>query len=139
MVAHNRRLDLITLEIEGVAYECQITEWHINPPDNVVGDKVWTFCPDGEFREEVDPADWTLALNWVTDWRTAGLDRLLWANQGAVLDFTLVNHPSVTGEKVTWTGQVYGRAPNGGGAARTTEVSEAELIGVGDLPVPTYA
>lgn len=138
MVAHNRRLDFITLSIEAVQFECQITEWNLNPPANVVGDLVYTFCPDGEFREETDPEDWTLSLTWATDWRTGGLNRVLWANQGEILDFVLVNHPGVAGEIATWTGQVYGKAPAAGGAARTTEMSEIELTGVGDLPVPVY-
>lgn len=138
MAAHNRRLDFITLDIDGTQYECQITTWNINPPENVVGDKVYTFCPDGEFREETDPEDWTLSLTWVSDWRTGGLDRLLWASQGDELPFTLVNHPTVTGEAVSWSGTVYGKAPAAGGEARTTEMSEVELTGVGDMPVPTF-
>lgn len=138
MAAHNRRLDFITLDIEGTQYECQITQWELTPPGNVVGDKVFTFCPDGEFREETDPEDWTLALTWATDWRTGGLNRVLLANQGLPIDFTLVNHPGVTGETVTWTGQVYGQAPVAGGEARSTEMSEVELIGVGDFPTAAY-
>jgi hypothetical protein len=139
MVAHNRRLDYITLEIEDTQYECQITSWTLNPPDSTVGDLVYTFCPDGAFREVTDPGDWSLELTWVTDWRTGGLNRLLLANQGQAIDFTLVNHPGVTGETVTFAGQLYAQAPPMGGDARTTETSTVTLTGVGNFPTPTYA
>lgn len=141
MVAHNRRLDYITLEIDGENYECQITNWKINPP-TTIGEKKYTFCPDGEFREETDPEDWTLDLTWVTDWRVGGLDRILWAAGTSApetpLDFTLVNHPTRTGEAVSWDGQFYPRCPPAGGEARATEMTEMSFVGVGDVPVPTY-
>lgn len=141
MVAHNRRLDYITLDIEGVQYECQIEEWKLNPPQNI-GDKGYTFCPDGEYREQVDPDDWTLDLTWLTDWRTGGLDRVMWAAGTSApdtpLDFELVNHPTVTGEAVSWVGQIYPRCPPAGGKARETEKTAMTFIGVGDIPTPTY-
>lgn len=137
MVAHNRRLKTITLEIDGIDVECQITEWKLNPPQNN-GDLIYTFCPDGAFREEVDPDDWSLDLTWVTDWRTGGLNRHLWANQGDTVPFTLVEHPGVVGEIVTFAGSLLLAAPAVGGAARETEMSEITLLGVGSLPVPTY-
>lgn len=139
MPAHHTRHKFITLEIDGADYECQITAWKINPPGNIVGDKAYTMCPDGEYREEVDPEDWTLELTWLTDWRAAGLNRVLWANQGEEVVFTLVQHPELAGsEAVSWSGTVILQAPPQGGEARTTDTSEITLIGVGDLPVPTY-
>lgn len=141
MVAHNRRLDAITFDLDGVQYECQITNWRINPPQNV-GDTVYTFCPDGAFVEEVDPDAWTLDLSWVSDWRVNGLNRVLWAAATSAPDeplpFELVSHPTITGEAVSWVGEVIPRAPAAGGEARTTEMSEITLTGVGDVPVPTY-
>ena len=137
--AHHRKLKLITLEIDGEEYQCQITSWKINPPGNIgLGDKVKTFCEDGEFREDVDPDDWTVDLTWVTDWRAAGLNRVLWANQGTTVDFSLTNHPTTTGEAVLWAGEVILQAPAAGGDADTTEMSEITLTGVGDVPVPSY-
>ncbi len=138
MVAHNRRLKTITLEVDGVDVECQVTSWKLNPPQNVVGDKVYTFCPDGEFREETDPEDWTLDLSWVSDWRVGGLNRLLLAESGNVLAFTLRHHPTTTGEAVEFTGSIYAQAPPIGGDARTTEMSEVTLLGVGTFPTPSY-
>lgn len=138
MVAHNRMLKSITLLIDAVAYECQVTSWKINPPAKIAGDKVWTFCPGGEFREEVDQDDWTVDLTWVSDWRVAGLNRILWANRGLTKPIVLTNHSDRPGEAVRWTGEVYIEAPAVGGDARTTEMSEITLIGVGDIPVPSY-
>lgn len=135
--AHNRRLDYITFELDGENYECQLTNWKLNPPTNI-GDKVYTYCPDGEFREAVDQDDWTLDLSWVTDWRVAGLDRILHANVDEELAFVLVNHPTVTGEKVSWAGTIIVKAPATGGEPRTTEMSEMTFTGVGDFPSPTY-
>ncbi len=138
--AHARRLDSITLTIDGANYECQVTSWTINPPQNV-GDLVYTFCPDGSFREEVDPDDWTLDLAWVTDWRAAGLNRILWDaatnDPDTPLDFVLTNHPTITGEAVSWTGQLLPRAPAAGGEARTTERSEMTFTLV-DAPTIAY-
>lgn len=138
MAPHNRRLKLITLAIDGDQYECQITNWKINPPANVVGDKGYTYCPDGEYREETDPEDWTVDLTWLTDWRANGLDRVLWANQGDTVTFVLRNHPDITGEAAEWSGSVILQAPAAGGDARATETSEITLIGVGDVPLPSY-
>ena len=55
MTAHNRRLKFITLAIgtPPVSYECQVTSWNINNNTDD-GDQIFTYCPDGEFREEAD-------------------------------------------------------------------------------------
>lgn len=142
MAPHQRRRKLITLDLDGVQYECQINDWKLTPPANV-GDKKWTYCPDGEYREEVDDDDWTLDLKWLSDWRVGGLDRVLHAaaaqeapdNQ---LTFSVVLHPGVTGESSTWSGVIIAKAPPLGGEARTTEESEMSFTGVGDFPVPVY-
>lgn len=136
-VANNKRLKRITLTIGGIAVECQITSWTINPPQNN-GDLVYTFCPGGEFREDSDPDDWTLDLSWVTDWTLGGLNRYLWANQGATAAFVLVAHPDVTGWAVSWSGSILIKAPSQGGDARATDMSEMTFTGVGALPVPTF-
>lgn len=136
--AKNQRLKTITLEIGGIAgVECQVTSWKINPPQNI-GEKIRTFCPDGEFREEVDADDWTLDLTWVTDWTAGGLNRYLWANQDAEAAFELVNHPTTTGRAVSWEGELIVKAPPAGGERGETEMSEMTFTGVGDIPVPTY-
>lgn len=137
MTAYNKRLKDLTLSIGAIAIECQVTDFKINPPQNV-GDLVYTYCLDGSFREEVDDDDWTLDLKWVTDWRTGSLNRYLWANQGATAAFTLQLHPSTVGSKVQWAGSILVRAPAVGGEVRTTEMSEMTFTGVGALPVPTY-
>lgn len=137
MPAHNRRLKAITLTVATISIECQVTEWKLNPPDNVLGDRVWTFCPGGEFYEESDLDEYTLDLTWATDWRAAGLNRYLWANQGAEAAFVLTNHPTTTGEAVRWTGTLYVVAPAVGGSARETEMSE-QTFPVKGVPVLTY-
>lgn len=133
-----RRLKYITLTIAGVSYECQVTDWKVNPPQNVVGDKIYTACPGGEFREETDPEDWSIDLTWFSDWTATGLNRYLWANQGATAAIILTQHSDITGEAVRWTGSVYIAAPAVGGKTRETETSEITLLGVGTVPTPTY-
>lgn len=136
--AKNKRLKTLTLTIGGITgIECQVTSWKINPPQNN-GDLVYTYCPDGSFREEVDPEDWTLDLTWVSDWTVGGLNRYLWANQGATAAFTLTNHADVTGWAVQWAGSLIVKAPPAGGDVRTTDMSEMTFTGVGAVPTPTY-
>lgn len=137
MVAYNKRLKDITLTIGAIAIECQVTEFHLNPPQNI-GDLVYTMCLDGAFREEVDDEDWTLDLTWVTDWRTGSLNRYLFANVGATAAFVLTEHPTTVGSKVQWAGNLLVRAPAVGGAARETEMTQMTFTGVGAYPLPTY-
>lgn len=139
MPAHARKLKYITLEIDGENYECQVTDWKVNPPDEVVGDLVFTACPGGSYREEVDTeANWSVDLTFLADWRDGGISRVLWANQGATVPITLVQHPDVTGEAVSFAGEVILRAPAVGGKTREYEVQEINLLGVGEVPTPTY-
>lgn len=127
--AHNRRLKLINLSIGSTSFECQVSSWTLqNNTDD--GDLMYTFCPDGVFREEVDP-DYALTLTAFADWRSGGLSDFLVANDGTTATFVLDHHPDVPEEHVTWTGNVVVKAPNVGGDARATETHEITLQCVG--------
>lgn len=113
-------------------FECQISNWQIvnNTPD---GDRHFTFCPDGEFREEPD-ADYALELTFFADWREDGISDFLTAHDGKVLEFVLDHHPDVEGEHVRWSGRVRVKAPTVGGEARATE-SQTVTYPLQDRPV----
>lgn len=129
MSIHHRRLKLLELSIDAVQFECQLRSWKVNN-DTDDGDTVYTFCPDGEDREEVDDA-YSLELAFFADWRSGGISDFLWDNDGEVVDFQLDHHPDIPGEHVRWTGQLHVKAPSVGGEARTTEVTEVTLQIIG--------
>lgn len=123
MTVHHRRLKVIELEINGENYECQVQNWEIqnNTPE---GDRHYTFCPTGEFREDADD-DYALQLNFFSDWRSPlGLNHFLTVNDKQLVSFTLDHHPDIPAEHVRWTGQIKVRAPNVGGEVRTEEMTD---------------
>lgn len=126
MTVHHRRLKLIELEIDGTTYECQVSSWTIeNNTDD--GERHFTFCPDGEFREDADP-DYALALTFFSDWRKpTGLSHYLWEHDQQWVNFRLDHHPDIPDEHVAWSGQVRLKAPNVGGDVRTEEITEITL------------
>ncbi|HEY0638714.1 MAG TPA: hypothetical protein VGD67_13775 [Pseudonocardiaceae bacterium] len=126
---HHKRLKLIEFALGVEQFECQVRSWQLvnNTPD---GDKVYTFCPDGEDVEETDPG-YALELSFFSDWRSGGISDYLWDNDGSTVAFTLNHHPGVTGEHVQWTGEVRIKAPSVGGEARATEVTEVTLQCIG--------
>jgi hypothetical protein len=129
MAVHNRRLKLIEFAIGATQFECQISSWNLaNNSDD--GDKQFTFCPDGEFREETDP-DYALELTFFSDWRSGGISDFLVENDGTDAAFTLDHHPDIPAEHVTWTGTCRVKAPNVGGDARATESQEVTLQVIG--------
>ncbi len=127
---HHRRLKTITLSIDTTQYECQVQSWQIvNNTDD--GDKHYTFCPDGEFREDADD-DYALELTFFSDWRKpTGISHFLWTNDKQEVAFELHHHPDIPAEHVMWTGTVRIKAPNIGGEARTEEMTEVTLPIVG--------
>lgn len=133
MAAHNRRLKTILFTLNSVSYECQLSSWTVqnNTED---GEKMYSFCPDGEFREEADD-DYALELTFYSDWRSAGISNFLVQNDQLNASFQLDHHPGVAGEHVRWTGTVKVKAPNVGGEVRTTEMTEVTLQIIGK---PTY-
>lgn len=134
MAAHNRRLKTITFTLGGTAFECQVSTWNLtNNSDD--GEQMFTFCPDGEFREETDDS-YSLELTFFSDWRSAGISSYLWENDRADVAFVLNHHPGVVGEHVRWSGTCRIKAPNVGGDVRTTETTEATMQVVGK---PTFA
>lgn len=125
MSVHNRRLKLIQFTLDGTAFECQLNSWTLDPGEDD-GDRMYTFCPEGEFTEETD-TDPTLDLKFFSDWRSNGISDYLWTHRNEVVEFVLDHHPEIPGEHVRWTGTVRIKAPAVGGDARTTEVSEVTL------------
>ena len=135
MTAHNRKLKLIEFSLDGERFECQVNKWNIanNTED---GEKFYVFCPDGEFREEAEP-DYALELTFFADWRSDGVSDFLTANDQQTVAFQLDHHPDIVGEHVRWAGSVKLKAPNVGGDARTTEMTETTLQIIGK-PVYTH-
>lgn len=133
MTVHNRKVKIITFSLDGIQYECQVQTWNIanNTED---GERYYAQCPDGEFREDAEP-DYALELTFFADYRSDGISDYLWANDLALVDFVLDHHPDIPAEHVRWTGQVKIKAPNTGGEARTTEMTEVTLQITGK---PTY-
>lgn len=133
MSVHNRKIKTIELGLGVNAFECQVQTWQIlnNTPD---GARFYTQCPDGEFREEAEP-DYALQLSLFADWRSTGVSDWLVENDQTDQPFTLEHHPTIPAEHVTWTGTLRAKAPNVGGAARTTELTEVTLQIKGK---PTY-
>jgi hypothetical protein len=129
VTVHNRKLKLIELGVGANQFECQVKTWNManNTED---GERFYTFCPDGEFREAAEP-DYALELTFFSDWRSAGVSRYLTLNDQTDVAFTLDHHPDVPAEHVTWTGTVRLKAPSVGGDARTTEMTEVTLQVIG--------
>ncbi|WP_188193443.1 hypothetical protein [Nonomuraea sp. SYSU D8015] len=129
MPPHNRKLKTINFALGGTQFECQISNWNLenNSED---GERFYTFCPDGEFREEAEP-EYALNLTFFSDWRNNGISDFLVDNDGLNATFTLDHHPDIPAEHVTWSGTVRIKAPNVGGDARTTETQEVTLQVIG--------
>jgi len=132
--AHNRKLKVITFTLGGNSFECQLTSWQIvnNTAD---GEKMFTYCPDGEFIEASEP-DFALELKFAADWRSGGVSDFLTLADETDVAFQLDHLYDIPGEHVRWTGVVHVKAPTVGGDARTTEMSEVKLRILGD---PVYA
>lgn len=133
----NRKLKIITFRLSGVDFQCQLQKWNLanNTED---GEKFYTFCgpgTEGEFREDAEP-DYALELTFFSDWRSAGISDYLVLNDQVTVAFYLDHHPDIIGEHVRWTGSCKIKAPNVGGEARTTEMTEVTLPVIGK---PTYA
>lgn len=129
MTAHNRRLKVITFELDSVEYQAQITSWKMNN-NSEDGEKVYTFATDGEFREESDD-DYSLDLKFVSDWTADGISTYLQENDKEDAEFVLDHHPDITGEHVRWSGTLRVKAPSVGGDVRTTEMTEITLQCIG--------
>lgn len=129
MSLHNRKLKQITFDLGGTDFECQVSNWQLvnNTED---GQKIYSFCPDGEAIEETDD-DWSLTLTVWSDWRSGGISDYLMANDGDDVTFQLDHHPDIALEHVRWTGTVRLKAPNVGGEVKTTETQEVTLQCVG--------
>lgn len=126
MAVHHRRLKVIELEIDGHRYECQVRNFEVQN-NTADGDRHYTFCPDGEFREDAED-DYALMLEFFTDWRAPhGLAHYLTVNDRQWLNFTLDHHPDIPAEHVRRTGRVRAKAPNLGGEVRTEEITSITL------------
>lgn len=130
----SRKVKLIEFSIGLVAFECQVQTWNMaNNTDD--GERFYTQCPNGEFREDAEP-DYALELTFFSDWRSAGISDYLTVNDGLRVAFQLDHHPDIVGEHVRWSGFLKVKAPNVGGEARTTEMTEVTLQVEGK---PTYS
>lgn len=135
MTTHNRKLKVIEFVLLGVNFECQVSSWKMNN-NTEDGDKLYSFCgpAGGEFRADAEP-DYSLDLTFYSDWRSAGISRFLTDHDGETVAFKLDHHPDIPLEHVYWEGDTKLRAPNVGGDARTTEMTETTLVIIGK---PTF-
>ena len=131
---HNRKIKQIEFAVDSTEFQCQVQSWQMqnNTED---GERQYTQCPDGEFREEADP-DYALEMTFFSDWRSDGISDFLTAHDGELLAFSLDHHPDIPAEHVRWSGELHVRAPNAGGEVRTTEQTEVTLQCKGK---PVYA
>lgn len=139
MTTHNRKIKIIEFRLAAIAFECQVSTWTMNNATGD-GDKLYAQCAageDGEFRDEAEP-DYTLDITFFSDWRANGISRYLTQNDGELAAFKLDHHPDIPLEHVYWAGTCKLRAPNAGGDARTTEMTEVSLPIIGK-PVFTAA
>lgn len=139
MTINSEKLISLTCTLDGTDYSFQLTTAQVvnNTPD---GDRVFTYAASGvnEFREVPDSA-WSIALKWVSDWKTAGLNRFLAANDGTTQTLAINYSPgggAGTYDR-TWTGSVVLKQPSDGGDVRTTSMSEATWNFIG-VPALTY-
>lgn len=130
-IVNTRRLKQIIFTVNGVTgFECQLQSWTINN-NTPEGQRQYTFCPNGQFVEEADPA-WTLDLRFFSDWRSQGVSHFLWTNRGLPATITIRHHPGIIGEEKQFTVQTTIRAPSVGGDARTTEQTSVTLTIAGE-------
>lgn len=122
MTVHTRKHKQIIFDLAGVQYQCQVKNWNMNnnTPD---GDKLYALCPDGETQEETDP-DWSLDVEFYSDWRVNGISDYLALNNGVDVNFQVDQHPQVPAEHVFWTGNLRIKSPSVGGEARATETQK---------------
>lgn len=128
MTVHHRKLKQIVFTIgdesasppiDEEQFECQIKSWMMNN-NTEDGERFFTFCPDGEAREDPDQ-DWSLDLTFSSDWRENGISDFLQTHDQKWVDFVLDHHPHLEDEHVRWSGRCKIKAPNIGGEARATE------------------
>ncbi|MBN6037475.1 hypothetical protein [Amycolatopsis sp. 195334CR] len=132
MGIHQKRLKVIEFTIDGTSFECQVNTWNLDPGIED-GDRLYSFCPDGEAVEETDPEP-TLEIKFFSDWRSNGISAYLWEHNGETAEFELNHHPNVPGEHVKWTGELIIKPGPAGGEVRETEFTEVTFQCVG-LPV----
>lgn len=140
MTVNHRKLKEITLSFgtdpDDIQAECQVTSWNVNN-NTGDGDRVFTFCPDGEFVEDAEP-EWTLRIAFAADW--AGLSDYFYVHDGETVAFALEAHTDVAASPSAphpkWVGSVKVKAPSAGGDARTTDSQEIEFPVIG---IPTYS
>ncbi|PXY17349.1 hypothetical protein [Prauserella flavalba] len=131
MSVHQRRLKLINFTAGGIAFECQIRSWILDPGTQD-GERQYTYCPDGQFVEETDDEP-TLQLTAFSDWRSNGFSDFLWTHANEEVEFVLDHHPDIPGEHVRYTGKVLIKPGPVGGDSRTTEITEVTLPIIGTL------
>jgi hypothetical protein len=137
MSVHQNRLKILNFTIDGIAFDCQINSWNMNP-NAKTGTHEYTYCAAGEgnndFYEETDD-QWTLEIKFFSDWRVNGISDYLMSHNKDVAAFVLDHHPDISGEHVRWSGNLVVLAPAIGGDSRTTESQDITFSVLG---IPDY-
>lgn len=133
---HQRRLKIMTLIIDGSAYDGQVNSFTLDP-NAKAGNQQYTYSSAGEgqnsFYEETDD-QWSLKLKFFSDWRDGEISDILSdpANNKKVVDFQIDHHPDIVGEHIRWTGQMMILMPAIGGDTRTTESQDVTFPVIGE-------
>ena len=131
MVAQNRKLKQIVLDVGGTEFQAQLRQWNLN--DNTSDPETFfVFEPGEEFVEQPDPS-YSLECTFYSDWRVNGVSDWLWTHRGETVTFQLTHHPDIPAEAKIFSGQLLVKAPSVGGEVRTTEESSVTFPIVGDI------
>jgi hypothetical protein len=132
MTAVGYVVKLMTLEIDGTAYECAVTGAQLVPTQQT---QEWqTACPDGK-GSDVGPTSWSLNVDAVQDWTSeTSFSAMLLAHAGELVDFSFEPQADAG---VSMTGQCRLVAPPVGGNVGSVAAFSVQLPVVGE-PVPAY-
>jgi hypothetical protein len=134
---HAERLKILILTIDGIAFDCQVSTFNMNP-NAKVGNQQYTYCSAGEgnnsFYEETDD-QYGLELKLFSDWRVNGISDYLMSHNKDTAAFVLDHHEDLSDQHVRWAGNLIVLAPSVGGDTRTTETQDITLPVIG---IPAY-
>lgn len=126
MPVHGRQLTDLNFELGGTEYRCQVRSAIVtNNSDEP--EVLATFCPDGDYVAAA-VGSFSLDMVFISDWSAGGISDFLWQNDGLTADFQLDLYSDTAGQHVRWTGTVNIKAPNVGGEAKATDLTEVSLL-----------
>ena len=136
MSIHAPTMKYVSLEIGGIEFRAQITDWKL-VDETDEGDSIFTYGADGQNEDSEEPTDaWNLELKFYADYRSpSGLNHYLWTNAPGTATYTIHHNLGTDGSDPVFSGEVKLKRPSVGGEVRTKELTELTLKVVG---VPDY-